>query len=325
MVTRSYKLSPEFIALAVGACTLGLVFFALPYAALMTIEAPAEFPPFTVSVDPANKVILPDQGGSIAALGPRILAAALYGIGDATESAAAAIMATRVYDAAMPASAPTSFSILPGMRAEQVADTLAHPLRWSHAQKQIFLDMATAAGDEGRLYPSTYVVAASTTPAEAYGAIKARFEARVLSRYTPEVAEAVPVADALALASIIEREAGTVDEMRTIAGILWNRLFIGMRLQADPTLQYARGTAKNGWWPVPRSRDKYIASPYNTYLHEGLPPTPIASPSAAAIAAALNPRQTECLFFFHARGDFYCSATYDEHVKKLKTIYGRGR
>src|SRR3989344_9115469 len=137
MVTRSYKLSPEFIALAVGACTLGLVFFALPYAALMTIEAPAEFPPFTVSVDPANKVILPDQGGSIAALGPRTLAAVLFGLGDATESAAAAIMATRVYDAAMPASAPTSFSILPGMRAEQVADTLAHPLRWSHAQKHI--------------------------------------------------------------------------------------------------------------------------------------------------------------------------------------------
>jgi UPF0755 protein len=113
--------------------------------------------------------------------------------------------------------------------------------------------------------------------------------------------------------------------MAVISGILWNRLFSDMRLQADTTLQYVRGTARNGWWPVPRPRDKYLKSTYNTYLNKGLPPGPIASPSVAALYAALNPEKTDCLFFFHSKGTFTCSVTYEEHVKKLKKIYGRGK
>jgi UPF0755 protein len=131
--------------------------------------------------------------------------------------------------------------------------------------------------------------------------------------------------DALTIASIIEREAGDESEMAVISGILWNRLFSDMRLQADTTLQYVRGTARNGWWPVPRPRDKYLKSTYNTYLNKGLPPGPIASPSVAALYAALNPEKTDCFFFFHSKGTFTCSVTYEEHVKKLKKIYGRGK
>lgn len=323
MLKRSYRPAPLFVALCSGFIVLVVAFFVLPYVALVSAEPHSEAPPFTVGVDPTNKAIVPHEG-SLGVAATRILATALVGVTDMTRLAADAIMATKLYDA-LGAVAPDSFTIDPGMRREQVASVLAVSLGWSKAQKQIFLEVTREEGAEGTLYPSTYVVHASTMPAEAYSIIKERFNTRVATRYTSAVAEVVPMEDALALASIIEREAGSADEMRIISGIFWNRIFAGMRLQADSTLQYARGTAQNGWWPVPRSRDKYVQSPFNTYLHAGLPPTPIASPSLAAIQAALNPAQTECLFFFHAKGEFYCSKTYDEHVATLKSIYGRGK
>ena len=112
--------------------------------------------------------------------------------------------------------------------------------------------------------------------------------------------------------------------MRYISGVIWNRLFIDMPLQIDATLQYARGTPGNNrtWWPVPVPRDKYIDSPYNTYQNIGLPPEPISNPSVDAIIAALNPRATDCLFYFHdTHGNFHCTATYEEHVELLREYY----
>ena len=99
-----------------------------------------------------------------------------------------------------------------------------------------------------------------------------------------------------------------------------------MKLQIDATLQYVRGSERNGWWPIVRSRDKYIDSPYNTYLYKGLPPAPISNPSVAAVLAALNPKKTDCMFYFHDQaGGFHCTETYEEHVQMLKKYYGRGR
>jgi UPF0755 protein len=101
-----------------------------------------------------------------------------------------------------------------------------------------------------------------------------------------------------------------------------------MPLQLDATLQYVRGSNpyEARWWPVPRPRDKFLDSPFNTYKNTGLPPAPIANPSAEAVLAALNPRSTDCLFYFHADdGAYYCSKTYDEHVRKLRDVFGRGR
>ena len=72
--------------------------------------------------------------------------------------------------------------------------------------------------------------------------------------------------------------------------------------------------------------DRFRKSPYNTYLHKGLPPAPIANPSVDSILAALNPKNTSCLFYFHdARGRFHCTDTYAEHVALLKKYYGRGK
>ncbi len=300
-----------------------IVFFGLPHLVAMAPEPEVTPHPFPVSVDPRNKTI--DGGGEEV---PALFSlAAAYGASvDAAALLASAIMTTKTYEHYALFTSPVAVELDPGMRREQVATLLDHKLKWTDEQRAIFLDLVSEKGTgEGRLYPSTYFFGASTTPYEAFAEIHTRFEDRVLARYTTSTEERVPLEDALTIASIIEREAGSKEEMPVIAGIMWNRLFADMRLQMDSTLQYARGTNRNGWWPVPRPRDKYVKSEFNTYAHKGLPPAPIASPSVAAILAALNPERTECMYFFHSRGTFYCSKTYEEHVAALKKIYGRGK
>jgi UPF0755 protein len=106
--------------------------------------------------------------------------------------------------------------------------------------------------------------------------------------------------------------------MNLISGIIWNRIWSGMRLDIDATLQYAKGDEKK-WWPVVLSADKNIASPYNTYKTIGLPPTPISNPSLAAIEAAYNPQKTACIFYFHDDNRIiHCSKTYAEHKKGVE-------
>jgi UPF0755 protein len=101
-----------------------------------------------------------------------------------------------------------------------------------------------------------------------------------------------------------------------------------MNLQIDATLQYVKATKSTTgpWWPTVVPADKYHKSPYNTYMQSGLPPTPIASPSVAAIVAALNPVKTSCYFYFHDKlGEMHCAPTYAEHVSLLKKYYGQGK
>jgi UPF0755 protein len=138
----------------------------------------------------------------------------------------------------------------------------------------------------------------------------------------------VPISDALVIASLLEREAYDFADMRYISGVIWNRLFINMPLQLDATLQYVRGSQpyETKWWPRVVPADKFIASPFNTYEEIGLPPYPIANPSLEAVVAALNPRQTDCYFYFHDQdGNFYCTPDYEAHVALLKEIYGQGQ
>ncbi|MEK7114181.1 MAG: endolytic transglycosylase MltG, partial [Patescibacteria group bacterium] len=181
---------------------------------------------------------------------------------------------------------------------------------------------------EGSFSPGIYLLAEDTTPREAQALVNELFTEDILSHYGPETANVVPLEQALTIASLIEREAGGPDDMRLISGIIWNRLFINMRLQIDATLQYAKanGVAGVGWWPKPVPADRFRKSPYNTYLYSGLPPTPIANPSVASVLAALNPRNTSCLFYFHdAAKQFHCTDTYAEHVALLKKYFGRGK
>jgi UPF0755 protein len=105
--------------------------------------------------------------------------------------------------------------------------------------------------------------------------------------------------EALIMASIVEKETGAAFERSMIAGVFLNRLRLGMRLQTDPTVIYGLGERFDGNL---RKVDLQTDTPYNTYTRGGLPPTPIAMPSEAAIRAALNPAKTDALYFV-ARGD----------------------
>ncbi len=220
--------------------------------------------------------------------------------------------------------------IFSGERKEEVAQNFANILRWDTDKQSQFLDLAagsTPTIEEGVFFPGKYVVERTATPQVVADKVRSEFSTHVITRYTREVSNLVPLRDALTIASLLEREAFDFTDMRIISGIIWNRLFVDMPLQLDASLQYVKGSQSDmPWWPRVRPADKFIDSPYNTYKNTGLPPGPIANPSVEAIVAALNPKQTDCFYYFHDQnGVFYCNETYEGHVNELKRIYGRGR
>lgn len=220
--------------------------------------------------------------------------------------------------------------IWPGERKEEVIKHVGDVLDWDQSNRTKFAELMESTEPslvEGTYFPSQYVAHDGATPEEIHQVISDNFNREVLTRYTPEVEAQVPLEDALIIASLLEREASDFENMREISGVIWNRLFIDMPLQLDATLQYVRGSKPNEkkWWPLVKPEDKFLNSAYNTYKNAGLPPAPIANPSTESILAALNPVITDCLFYFHdSRGDYHCSKTYEGHVSKLKSVYGRG-
>jgi UPF0755 protein len=129
------------------------------------------------------------------------------------------------------------------------------------------------------------------------------------------------VYQAVTLASIVQREAIKPEEQPVIASVFLNRLAQGMRLETDPTIQYALGfdQGQSSWWKVPlTAQDLGVASAYNTYQNFGLPPGPICSPAESALQAVAYPAQTP-YFYFRARCDnsglHNFSETYDQHLQ----------
>lgn len=141
-------------------------------------------------------------------------------------------------------------------------------------------------------------------------------------RRTPGLPLATPY-EALILASIIEKETGQAPERRLIAAVFVNRLRMGMRLQTDPSVIYGLGQNFDGNL---RKRDLLADTPYNTYIRAGLPPTPIALPGLAALNAALNPAQSDALYFV-SRGDgtSHFSRTLGEHDRAVTKYQKPGR
>ena len=313
---------------ALGVLAIALVCFVLVIGSLLYKEA-VPSAPFPVGVDPENKIILEDPQVEDFAVVQLAFEKDLGG--DAGWFKKALQTLTRIEWYQHLASPGSRLLIIePGERKEEVADNFGDILDWEKEDGDAFLEQSlkSAPGlEEGQFFPDSYLVSYDASPEVVAKLVDQRFEEEVLSRYTRDVSEKVPLKDALTIASILEREAYDFTDMREISGVIWNRLFISMNLQIDSTLQYAKGSLPTGaWWPVPIPRDKYIDSPFNTYQNKGLPPGPIANPSLNAILAALNPKATDCLFYFHdSRSRFHCSPTYEEHVSLLKQYYGRGR
>lgn len=210
-------------------------------------------------------------------------------------------------------------TLVEGWRTDQAwAAVRAHPKikRSEGLDEPVALMQALGKAEqhpEGRFLPETYRFTNQTSDVEfmrrAYVAMEAAM-ARQWAARQPDL----PLAsadDALILASIIERETGVPAERPQIAGVFVRRLRLGMRLQTDPTVIYGMGDAFDG---NIRRRDLRTDTPYNTYTRKGLPPTPIALPGEAALAAAVNPADGDSLFFV-SRGDgsHVFSATVQEH------------
>lgn len=169
---------------------------------------------------------------------------------------------------------------------------------------------------EGYLFPDTYVFPEGTTARQAVRVMVARFQSVWRPEWTERLAaQAMSRHDVMALAAIVEKEARRAEERPVIAAVYLNRLKTGMRLQADPTVQYAIGAH------VSRVLYKHLAidSPYNTYRYAGLPPGPIASPGRPSIVAALYPANVPYRFFVaYPDGHHEFTTTFARHSAAVK-------
>lgn len=169
---------------------------------------------------------------------------------------------------------------------------------------------------EGFLFPDTYEFFLNSPPELVIRKFLNRF-VEVLPTDFEEKARKLGLnpRDAIILASLIEKEAQVDSERPIIAQVLLKRLKIGMKLQCDATVQYALGKSK----PVLSYEDLKIDSPYNTYLHYGLPPGPICNPGLSSIVSAINPANTDYLFYFtKGNGVHIFSRTYEEHLERQR-------
>ena len=173
---------------------------------------------------------------------------------------------------------------------------------------------------EGRFFPDTYIYNGGDSDLDVLGGARRRMErelAAVWAGREPGLPLQTPY-QALILASIIEKETAVAAERPLVAGVMINRLRKGMRLQTDPSVIYGLGDDFDG-----NLRRKHLRAdtPWNTYTRHGLPPTPIAAPGAAALAAALHPAPTTALYFV-ARGDgsHQFSETLEQHEEAVRVF-----
>lgn len=208
-------------------------------------------------------------------------------------------------------------------RKEQIGEILAQALIWNNEELEKWNTTYTNSKPEyfeGVYYPDTYLIPLD----ENGGQVAQRFIDRFNEKFSPLadafVAKNIKWTTALTIASLIERETAGPDR-ELISGIIWNRLDKGMKLEIDATMQYTRGKTPDGsWWGSIDITEKKRESQYNTYLHKGLPPTPICSPSIESIEAVLNPLETDCLYYLHdSNKQIHCARTYKEHIENIQT------
>lgn len=192
-------------------------------------------------------------------------------------------------------------------RAERLGQTLSAEMTDAEAMAALGLE----GHPEGWFFPDTYQYSLGMTDRDILLRAHRRMQ-QVLEQAWAQRAEDLPIKspyEALILASIIERETGVPHERGEIAGVFSRRLKIGMRLQTDPTVIYGMGDSYQGRI---RRADLRQPTPYNTYVIDGLPPTPIAMPGREAIEAAVNPQPGSSLYFV-ARGDG--SHTFSDNLR----------
>jgi UPF0755 protein len=224
-------------------------------------------------------------------------------------------------------------TVLPGWRAEEITAALAsaglavspsdflEALRRRPGNLGLYASIPPQASLEGFLFPDQYLVDPNSNGDLLVFQMASDFDDHLGASLRSDFArQGLTVYQAVILASIVQREVVVASEMTVVASVLLNRLARGMPLQADATVQYAVGydALSNTWWKNPLNPgDLKTASPYNTYMHNGLPPSPIDNPGLQALESVADPAQTNYLYFRAAcdgSGRHVFSQTYQEHL-----------
>lgn len=226
----------------------------------------------------------------------------------------------------------TKFTIPEGFELRQIADRLSEQglinrdkfmeitsdIDNFRGEYEFIDELSSGITMEGYLFPDTYEIFIDATEEEIVNKMLSRFENVYKEKLKDQTFKmGLDLNQFITLASIIEREAMADDERPVVAGVFYNRLDINMPLQSCATVQFVLGERK----PILSTKDTEITSPFNTYINNGLPPSPIASPGLESIEAALNPKETEYLYFVaKPDGTHVFNTDYDDHIRAKNRI-----
>ena len=215
------------------------------------------------------------------------------------------------------------------LEAQQIISNAKQFLNYIKTKKTTainsYLSKQTLPSFEGLFFPDTYYFSRHSSFDTVYKTFIKRFNDVFVSEYKKVKQPTLTFYQTLILASIIEKEAGTVHEMPIISGVFHNRLRKKMFLASCPTVGYAMGNPRKKSLTY---KDLKYKSPYNTYNNKGLPPSPIASPGKKAFQAALFPAKTPYLYFVSKNdttGTHVFSLTLNEHLKNQQKILSKSR
>lgn len=207
--------------------------------------------------------------------------------------------------------APVRVTFPEGMTVRDIAKRLAETI--PSIARGDFTALATP--HEGYLFPDTYFFSLSSSADSVVATMRANFAKKIATLSSEINASGHSLSDIITLASIIEKEVRTDENRRIVAGILWERIAIGMPLQVDAVFGYIfkRDTYS------PSFTDLKVDSPYNTYAHKGLPPGPISNPGIKSIEAVLHPTKTDYLYYLTGKDSVMRYAkTFAEHQTNRK-------
>lgn len=208
-------------------------------------------------------------------------------------------------------------TLIEGWRREEIAKALETTFTEVGAKFNKDTFLKATKDKEGRLFPDTYLFPINASEETVISVLETTFEKKITPQMTQAIRNSGRTLDqVLIMASLVEREARDEATRPIIAGILWKRLDNSWPLQVDATLQYAMGydPIQDTWWKPPTAADKTISSAYNTYQNEGLPPTPICSPSISSLSAAIYPKPSDYWFYLtDTKGIMRYAETVEDH------------
>ncbi len=206
---------------------------------------------------------------------------------------------------------PVTVRVREGSTVVKIADMLDAKMLKFDREKFI----AVASKHEGYLFPDTYYFLPNISESKIVGAMTDNFHKQYAGIAQHAAQSAYSLHEIVTLASIVELEASKYEDRRKIAGVMYNRLAVNMPLQVDVSFVYIMN---KGTFDITLEDLKH-ESPYNTYVHKGLPPGPIGSPSLASLTAVLDPIDNDWIFYLaDSSGVTHYSVTYKEHLRKKR-------